>query len=246
VTTNPLDNTHLPRCRSDCLLQDSFVYRMPSLLSRPGVFAELRRRQYPLPLPFSGRVWVLPRQGIGPVSFSLATLQVLFMELANVFKVRGKRSFDESRQPRYSILTAFSLAHDDLSGSAINIFHAQPQTLPQPPASPVQQGGPDPVNAATRTPQGPDFLSSSYHRETVRLFCPDNVGEPAEVEIKDLSVQKEQGAQGLVLGRSAHMAVDCPRGQELRDFPFAHVSRMTLAMKEDKPLAPVNVGIFGP
>ncbi len=107
MTTNPLENTHLPRCRSECLLQDRFVYMMPSLLSRPGVVADLRRRKYPLPLPFSGRVWVFPRQGIGQVDFSLATLQVLFMELTNVFKVRGKRSFDESRQPRYSILPAF-------------------------------------------------------------------------------------------------------------------------------------------
>lgn len=127
---------------------------------RPGVFAELRRRKYPLPLPFSGRVWVFPRQGIWHVNFSLAPLPVLFMELTNVFTVRGKRSFDESRQHRYSILTAFSLAHDDLIGREITIFHAQPQTLQQPQASPVQQVGPDLVNAAKRTQPGPDFLSS--------------------------------------------------------------------------------------
>jgi len=42
----------------------------------------------------------------------------------------------------------------------------------------------------------------------VRLFCPDNIVEPAEVKVEDVSVQQEPGAQGLVLGRGADVPLD--------------------------------------
>jgi len=42
----------------------------------------------------------------------------------------------------------------------------------------------------------------------VRLFGPDHIVEPAAGEVEDVSVQKEQGAQGLVLGRGAAVPID--------------------------------------
>jgi len=42
----------------------------------------------------------------------------------------------------------------------------------------------------------------------VRLFGPDNIVEPAAGEGEDGSVQQEQGAQGLVLGRGAAVPLD--------------------------------------
>ncbi len=51
--------------------------------------------------------------------------------------------------------------------------------------------------------------------------------------------------QRLALGGSRDLVVDGQRGQERGDLDGAHVNRVPLAMEEDVPLDPVDVGLFG-
>jgi hypothetical protein len=85
-----------------------------------------------------------------------------------------------------------------------------------------------------------------HYWEAVWLFGADNIVEPPDVPFKDVTVEKEQGIQGLILGRGADMSVNGQRREKLRHLLFAHVSRVTLSMEEGKALDPVNIGLFSP
>jgi len=73
---------------------------------------------------------------------------------------------------------------------------------------------------------------------------PDDLVEPGQVDAEHLAVEKEQGAQGLVLGGGGDLPLNGERGQECGDLRGAHLRRMTLAVEEDVALDPVHVGFL--
>src|SRR5262245_25065299 len=73
---------------------------------------------------------------------------------------------------------------------------------------------------------------------------PDDLVEPGQVDAEHLAVEKEQGAQGLVLGGGGDLPLNSERGQECGDFRGAHFRRMTLAVEEYVALDPVDIGLL--
>jgi hypothetical protein len=65
---------------------------------------------------------------------------------------------------------------------------------------------------------------------------PDDVVEPRELDA--LSIEEEQGAQGLVLGGGRDVVVNGESGQEGGGLGGAHLSPVALAVEEDVPLDP--------
>jgi len=41
------------------------------------------------------------------------------------------------------------------------------------------------------------------------------------------------------------MGIACQAGEKFGDFFFTHLRRVSFVMKEDKPLDPPNIGLFG-
>jgi len=79
----------------------------------------------------------------------------------------------------------------------------------------------------------------------LRSLGPDDIVEPRELDAEHLAIEKEQGTQSLVLGRGRHLVVNGKGGQECRDLGGAQLSRVALAVEEDVPLDPMDVGLLG-
>ncbi len=60
-----------------------------------------------------------------------------------------------------------------------------------------------------------------------------------------MSVEEEERREGLVLGGGRDAAVRRERGQERVDLRLAHRVGVALAVEEDEPLHPRDVGLFG-
>jgi hypothetical protein len=60
-----------------------------------------------------------------------------------------------------------------------------------------------------------------------------------------MAVEKEDGGQGLVLGRGADVRVDGQVGSEGFNFRRIHLTRMALVVKQDKAFNPMHVRFFG-
>ena len=63
---------------------------------------------------------------------------------------------------------------------------------------------------------------------------------------KDCLIEKEQRAQGLILRGRRDMPVHGQVGQKRFDVHPPHLGRMAFLMKQNKPLCPIDVGMFRP
>jgi hypothetical protein len=64
--------------------------------------------------------------------------------------------------------------------------------------------------------------------------------------VEDFLIEEEQSAQGLVLRGRCYMTVYGQVDQKRFDFHSPHLGRMAFLMKQNKPLCPIDVGIFRP
>ena len=63
--------------------------------------------------------------------------------------------------------------------------------------------------------------------------------------IEDVLVHKEDGAEGLILGRSSYILVNSQMGEELFDFGSAHFGRVAFLVEKDEAFAPLDINFFG-
>ena len=66
-----------------------------------------------------------------------------------------------------------------------------------------------------------------------------------QFDLQDIAIEKQDGAEGLVLGRSRDFLFDRQVGGELVDFGSAHFARMAFVVEEDVAAHPGDVGLFG-
>ena len=71
----------------------------------------------------------------------------------------------------------------------------------------------------------------------------DTLNQP-DFFVKNRMVEKQQSVQRLVLCGSTDMAIYSQAGEKLSDFAFVHFCRVALAVEEDEPLGPSDVGFF--
>jgi hypothetical protein len=73
----------------------------------------------------------------------------------------------------------------------------------------------------------------------------NDVVEPRKLDAEHLAVEKQQGAQGLVLGGGRDLVVNGERRQERGDLGGAQLGGVALAVEEDVALDPVDVRLLG-
>jgi hypothetical protein len=79
---------------------------------------------------------------------------------------------------------------------------------------------------------GPDFFSGEHDGQPSGPLRSHDVVEPGQVLLEDIAIEKEDGAQGLVLGGRGNVLVDHQRAQELRHLPSTHLERMALTVEK--------------
>jgi hypothetical protein len=63
--------------------------------------------------------------------------------------------------------------------------------------------------------------------------------------VKNVFIEEEQCAKGLILGGRGHMAVHCKIREEFVDFGFGHLGGVAFVVEENEAACPVVIGIFG-
>jgi len=79
-------------------------------------------------------------------------------------------------------------------------------------------------------------------------FGADRAGELADIAefpVEHLSVEEDDGIEGLVLGRGRDFEVCGEVGEEAVDFGASHGERVLFVVEEDKPFDPVGIGLDG-
>lgn len=156
-----------------------------------------------------------------------------------------QRRFERLRQHRQAIFRAFAIADGDLIIMKIDVFDAQSHTLHQSQAGAVEQAGHQPERAIEAAENRLDFGFCEDEGQLGRRFRVGNIAEPVQRLFENIFIEKQDGAEGLILGSGGDVAVDSQMREEVLDFAFAHCGRVTFAVKENEFSDPAHIGIFG-
>lgn len=145
----------------------------------------------------------------------------------------------------HAVLGTLALAHNDLPLGEVEILDAQAQTLHQAEAAAIEQLCHQLVGAVECSEHQARLGAGQDGREASGLPGAGSVDRLGEGLVEHLSVQEEQRAERLVLGRGGDMLLDGEVTQEGLDLGHAQISGVALAVEEDIAPDPANVGLFG-
>ncbi len=92
---------------------------------------------------------------------------------------------------------------------------------------------------------GLDFLARHDHGQPLRPSGADHFPEATNGSVENMTVEKGQGTERLVLRGGDDFFRSGKVGEEGVDLALAHLGRVTHAVKETEPLDPVDVSLFG-
>lgn len=92
---------------------------------------------------------------------------------------------------------------------------------------------------------GSRFVTREDDRHTLRRLGPLDVFDQPDFLTQDLLVEKQQGAEGLVLRRSADLAFHRQVRQKTPDMEGAQFLRVAFAVEQDVALDPIHVSLLG-
>lgn len=101
------------------------------------------------------------------------------------------------------------------------------------------------MGAAQVAQQPLHFFHGQYHRQALRLLRPHHPINFGQRSSEHHLVEEHDGIERLILRRRRHPTVHRQLGEKRADLCFAHLGRVPLAMEQDEPLDPAQIGILG-
>ena len=182
---------------------------------------------------------------VGQHHTTKAFSKVSLVHPLNLGQVRAQRIDHRPRQHRRPVLLPLTPPHRNLPAIEIDVLHPQLQAFLKAKASPIEQHPDNPDGTVETRQHPPDFIATQYGRQANRLLRSDDVLNPTDRDVKNLFVQEKKSRQRLVLSRGADVTSGRKPGQERGNVGRAQSRRMRLAVKDDVPADPCEVGPFG-
>jgi len=177
---------------------------------------------------------------------SISFFEVLPMKLPNDPEVLPQRRLERGGKHGCPILAPLPIPDGDLVLAEVDVFDPQAQAFHQAHPGPVEKGQEEMIDPGQPRKGASHFVPRQHDRQMPSPFGPDQPFELAHLAPQDGPVEKEQGAQGLGLGRRADPLVHRQMGQEGIHLNFAHLRRMALPMEQDVVTYPMKVGLLRP
>jgi len=210
-----------------------------------GVDGEGQGGEEVLPGGFAGGVGVFAGEGIGEPDLAESISQVGLVDALDGFDLPAQVGDEGGGQDGGAVVFAFSVADEDLAVAEVDVFDAQAHTFHQAQAAAVEELGHELGRTAHFGDDEHGFLVGEDNGQGFGFFGADEVGGDLDLFLKDLAVEEEDGAEGLVLGGGGYVLFDGEVGDEGLDLFGAHVFGVALVVEEDEALDPFLVGLFG-
>jgi hypothetical protein len=153
------------------------------------------------------------------------------------------------RQHHHPVFAAFAVAHDDHASVKVHILDPQAKPLHQPHACAIQQASQQAHLAIEVLKQIGHLLPGQNAGNALFLGRAVQAINPRQVDRQHLAVQKQQGAERLVVGGWRNLPFIGQHVQERLYFCRAHGARMPHdprpAMPSDEKPHPVQVRFLG-
>lgn len=172
---------------------------VPSSLARLSVAVATGRREDPLPRPFSPCVGIfaLERPGKRHPTGSLGDVPLVL--LSHRLQVSRKVGLDRRGEQRRPVLLHLAISNQHLIRSKIDIYDPQTGAFHESETGAVHQRPHQPWDPVKMSQNGLHFRLGQDDGAAARPLGADHAIEPRQLFLQDFFIQKEHGAQGLIL-----------------------------------------------
>ena len=210
------------------------------------IYRENRRGENVLPGKLAVCIPVFPFESIGEVDGAMAHCEVKVVQGLYLIEMQAQVCNQNVWQHGHPVILTLSIADDDLAVVKVQIFHPQAHDLHQAKSAAVHDLCHEFVDAVHvgnhcfRLSPGKNggnaFRLGGANRDQGRII---------QLDVKNLTVEKENRTDRLVLGGSSDSSLIRQKRDKVVDLCHAHVTRVTLLMVQDKLSDPAEVGLFG-
>ena len=201
--------------------------------------------EYVLPDPLTAGGGKLPLEGVREVNLAVLLGEIFGVELGGADELLLERVDQGCREDGVAVLPAFAVADEELPAGEIEVFDAEADAFHQPQTGAVEEAGHELVLTGHRREDEDGLFVGEDGREAAGFASADGVDRQVEVDLQDIPVQEEQGAQSLVLSGGSNVLLDCEVSEEGFDVAGRKDFRMPFLVEEDKAPDPGDVGLFG-
>jgi len=238
----------------DGFLESSFVDVVALGDAGAGVFREVGGGEEVLPEPFAVSVGVFFIQRVGKMDGAEAVGKVGLVQGFDLFEMLPQGEDEAFGQHGDAIIAAFAVADDDLVVVEVDVFDAKAKTFHKAQAAAIENLSHKFIDAAKVGNDGAGFVFGEDGGDAFVFFgAQGGKGGFFELDLEDVTVEEENGAEGLVLGGGGDFSFDDEVGDELVDFEDGHLAGMDADLSlgqvgvviADIFAGPVKVGFFG-
>lgn len=214
-------------------------------LAAAGIEREFSGGEDVLPGPGAGGARIFSAESEGKMDGPAAAGEVVLMKFADAGEVGLERLFEPGGQEGDALAHAFAFADADLVVAKIDVFNAKAEGFQETQATAVKEMNHEAVVAFEMGKDGARFGTGEDDGELGRAADAFDPGDEGEFAVEHLTVKKEEGAEGLILGGGGDGAIDGEMTEEGGDLGFAHGAGMAFAVEEDEAANPIEIRLFG-
>jgi hypothetical protein len=217
-----------------------------STLAGVLVLIRARRREHPLPRPRLAGAGQLAVERVGKLDPPPAAAVVGLVLGLPRGEVRSQGRHQRRGQDRGPVLVAFAFANGDLVALEVEVFDPQSTTLHEAKTRSVKQRRHHLRRALHLAEQAGDFVAPEHGRQALRPSGADESVEPRKVDAEDVSVEKQECCERLILRRRGDAVVGGESAQEGRDLVRAQPGGIPAAVRFVEATYPHEIGLFRP
>jgi hypothetical protein len=210
-----------------------------------GIRGQARGGEEVLPHPFRFGERVFAFEGVGQRDQAVAFLESLLMEEVDTLHVFAEGGDEVLGEHGEAVLEAFAVTNDNLALAEVDVLDAQAEALHEAQPAAIEELGRELVGAGEAAHELLDLFPSEDSGEVVGPTSAQGVEGNVDVEAENVTVEEEQGAEGLVLGWGGDFPIDGEVGEEGLDLGGTHVSGVAFVLVEDESTDPGQVRGFG-
>ncbi len=205
-----------------------------------------RRRKDVLPGKFTVGIGVFPFKGIGKVDRAVAFREVKAVLGSYQFEMEAQRFEEDVGKHGDTVVFTLAITYNDLTIAEVQVFDAQAHDFHQAQSAAVHDLGHQFIGAVHISDHSFRLLP---REDGGNVFGPGRTngdeGSFIQLDVENIAIQKEDGADRLVLCRSGDGFPVDDIGDEVVDLCNPQFARMPFVMVQDVPAYPGNVGFFG-
>jgi len=160
-----------------------------------------RGGKHKLPSPVRGSVGILAIQCKGQYDPPHTVGEIPLMLPSHLPQVSLEPFLDRHRQHRPPVFLAFAPPNDNFMPVKVEVLDSKLQALLQPQSCPIEKGHDHPHRPLDILEDLADFFSAEYDWDPMRQLRPGHLVDCANLDAKHVTIDKQQGAQRLILRR---------------------------------------------